>query len=1061
MRSLVRRWTNKRSHRIEAMKLLRHFHFKPALALSVTFSICLTSLVTPRAAAQSKLQAPTTHVSDAAGVIDEATRQQLETLLSNLQQRAGINFVVITVPTTSGRDIFDFSRELARDWDIGAQTSTGKSLLLVVSVEDKALATRFSKQIPRALPEGSLATMNDHVRAAMNSGHVSEALLTGVRKFVGDVADKNGISREAMEQPTGTQTAENQAATNAVSQPSPPASSTPEVTAKSAEITNSAENKLPAETSTPKNQTATARADKSNAQSTATRTNTPADDEAEAEEVELTLTKPVAERVELLKTFLVDHPESKAKARATELLIGARAAVGDMRLKAGEVAAGIEQLMQVIADSPIDISEQLYSGVIAQIPLNLYLRGEQSGALKAASLIESKFGGDPKRLLPLSAFYVGIERGEDAARVAEQAVKLAPDMPEAHHALGLALHISLRLDEAAAEYKRALELDARTPSVRRSLADLDRAGGKFEEALALYREQLTATPNDKGARAGLVLALYELGRTEDADKEFDAALNDDPRNLAVLAATAYWLVAHNDSKRGLELAKRAVDIEPRYTWSQIALARALIAQRSPLSAERALRFAQQYGRFPTLDYELASALSSQGLYEEAAEFLTRSFTIKEGQIETKLAGRIPVQAASFVELLAPERRASIFLPLAADSENNARALKGLLTFTTALNATGADTTINEASAIAAAQEFAAGNDEMNVYRKLYAASRLLGHGIGFQAAQELADAAREGVVAATYAPAVTVAVQADELRDIRARALASGGTPDIPEAPRNVLASILRGRIEDLSGWALFNQDKVPEATERLRRAVTVLPERTPAWLTATWHFGAALQQSGKDEEALGYYIKSYAAGSRDAARRGIIEQLYKKVNGSLDGLDDRIGRAPVVASAAPPTSMTTPAEQATADSSETASPAPSPTPGPTPTPVPAETPATGPPVEAAPSPSPEASPAVNPAVPPAAEAKPSPEPSATPAPTPIEQPPVTQPTPTPNPEPGNAPKSEPPLPEPTPTPAPTPSEITRPRRVKPPGVSSRQGTVALPEDVPAETTVSPREGGT
>ena len=97
----------------------------------------------------------------------------------------------------------------------------------------------------------------------------------------------------------------------------------------------------------------------------------------------------------------------------------------------------------------------------------------------------------------------------------------------------------------------------------------------------MYREQLAVEPADKGARAGLVLSLYDLGQTAEADKEFAAALKDDPRNLALLTGAAYWFVAHNDSKRGLELAQRAADIEPRYTWTQIALARALIGEKQP------------------------------------------------------------------------------------------------------------------------------------------------------------------------------------------------------------------------------------------------------------------------------------------------------------------------------------------------------------------------------------------------------------------------------------------------------------------------------------------------
>ena len=43
-----------------------------------------------------------------------------------------------------------------------------------------------------------------------------------------------------------------------------------------------------------------------------------------------------------------------------------------------------------------------------------------------------------------------------------------------------------------------------------------------------------------------------------------------------------------------------------------------------------------------------------GLYEEAAEVLRESFTIKDDQIQTNLAGHVPASEASFIELLAPE-----------------------------------------------------------------------------------------------------------------------------------------------------------------------------------------------------------------------------------------------------------------------------------------------------------------------------------------------------------------------------------------------------------------------
>src|SRR6185312_2810172 len=98
--------------------------------------------------------------------------------------------------------------------------------------------------------------------------------------------------------------------------------------------------------------------------------------------------------------------------------------------------------------------------------------------------------------------------------------------------------------------------------------------------------------------------------------------------------------------------------------------------------------------------------------------------------------------------------------------------------------------------------------------------------------------------------------------------------------------------IEDTSGWALLSQDKADEAVGPLKRAISILPEGTPAARAALWHLGVALERQDKKAEALSYYIKSYNSGDPDPVRRSVLEQLYRKVNGSLEGLDQRIGPA-------------------------------------------------------------------------------------------------------------------------------------------------------------------------
>jgi tetratricopeptide (TPR) repeat protein len=245
------------------------------------------------------------------------------------------------------------------------------------------------------------------------------------------------------------------------------------------------------------------------------------------------------------------------------------------------------------------------------------------------------------------------------------------------------------------------------------------------------------------ARNGVVLSLFDANQREEAERELEAALKDDPHNIQLLAGASYWYAAHGDQKRALDLAGRVVQVEPRHPWAQVALSRALIANEMPFDAERMMRFVRLYSHFPTLDYELANALAAEGFYNEAAEELARTFSIKGDQIETRLAGRTNASAPDFVSLLSPERRASLFEPAAADTPENARQLKGLLALHYTLRATETNEQRAAAEPVAAqaARDFASGDDAARAFRQLYAASRLLRRNVATTVALELVAAA--------------------------------------------------------------------------------------------------------------------------------------------------------------------------------------------------------------------------------------------------------------------------------------------------------------------------------
>lgn len=601
------------------------------------------------------------------------------------------------------------------------------------------------------------------------------------------------------------------------------------------------------------------------------------------------ITEPSA-RIAALQAFIKNFPASAEIPKAQTFMVTARAELGIMRLQAKDIKGGVEFYRLAIEESPAPVPNEMFSKVLIGLPVSLYTLNERGAAFDIAKLIEEKVGANAAQVLDLSRFYLNVEYGTEAIRLAQKAVELAPDSAAAYQTLAAANRLNFRLDDAAAAYAKAAELEGESAVSKLSLAEMKRALGKSDEAITIYREILAKEPENKPAQAGLTLALFDTGKRPEAEAEMKKALEADAQNARLMTGAAYWYAARGLNEQAIEYSRRAIAIEPRNVWSYIAQARALTAQGKPLEAEKTLLLARQYSDFPTLDYELATVRLAAGLYREAAETLQRSFKVnKDGTVETYLGNRILADAGGFTELLSLERRVALFETNAADNEEGAKKLKSLLEFIQKL--VTEDTTEDELAL--AAEQFAVGDDNMRLHRQLFAANRLLQKKKALPKVLELMQAAISGVDSALNVASPSAAVLADEIYESRDYAIKQNLIVVVPEIPRPTLSAILRGRIEDTAGLALFRQNNVSQSIVRLKRALSVLPEKS-AWSRASyWNLGEALQADGKEKEALEAYLKSYDKEFPNASRRAFIETLYIKVNGNTEGLDDRIGVKP------------------------------------------------------------------------------------------------------------------------------------------------------------------------
>ena len=612
-------------------------------------------------------------------------------------------------------------------------------------------------------------------------------------------------------------------------------------------------------------------------------------EEQEEFDTAATLADP-AMRISSLQQFIKNFPETEKKERVLGLISSGRAELADQKLTNNETDEAIKLFKLAVQEAPTPFANKLFTGVIVQIPNNLYFRGQQKAASEIAKLIEEKVANNPNQTLALAPFYLGTENASGAIRLANRAIELDPTSQGAYQTLGMAHRFNFDLKKSTEAYTKAVENNEDSTVAKLSLAEMKRATAKPSEAIAIYQLILKTDPLNIKARTGLILSLFDLGKVTEAETEMEKSLANNPDNLFLLVGAGYWYAANGDGKKALDFSQKALGVEPRYSWAYIALAKGLMKTGDPLGAERALLTARQFGNFPTLEYEIAAARLAAGFYKDAADDLRANFTIEDGVIKTKLGRRVEKEARSFTELLSLERRSSIFQPASGDNANFAEQLKKLLILSEAFDAKKG---VNDEDLVILADEFVAGEDKMKTHRQLFVASQLLEKKKALPKVLELTKDAVKGIDESLQVDSASSAVLADELYETRKIAILRGEALLVPEIPKQTLISILRGKIEEISGWALFKQNQTDEALIRLKRAASVMPKDS-VWMRSTmWRTGKILDEQGESEKALDYYIKGYSIDDRSEEKITTIETLYKKINGSLDGLKERIAAKP------------------------------------------------------------------------------------------------------------------------------------------------------------------------
>ena len=142
-----------------------------------------------RAPILSALEVPALkgRVNDHAGILSAATRQQLEDILSRLEQTDSTQIAVLTIPSLGGEVLEEFSLKVAEKWKIG-QKGFDNGAILLIAQKDRKLRIEVGYGL-----EGSLTDLmagriiRNVIVPQFRAGNFDQGVIDGVQAMIGVV----------------------------------------------------------------------------------------------------------------------------------------------------------------------------------------------------------------------------------------------------------------------------------------------------------------------------------------------------------------------------------------------------------------------------------------------------------------------------------------------------------------------------------------------------------------------------------------------------------------------------------------------------------------------------------------------------------------------------------------------------------------------------------------------------------------------------------------------------------------------------------------------------------
>jgi uncharacterized protein len=141
---------------------------------------------------------PSHYVADYTGAVNEADEKKLNGILQELEQKTGVQYIILTVRTTGGVPIEQFSIELAQAWQLG-QAGKDNGMLFTIATEDRRYRFEVGYGLEGFITDAYCGRIGrDVLRPYLRKNLYSQGIFEANCQIVNRIADEYSVKLTGM-----------------------------------------------------------------------------------------------------------------------------------------------------------------------------------------------------------------------------------------------------------------------------------------------------------------------------------------------------------------------------------------------------------------------------------------------------------------------------------------------------------------------------------------------------------------------------------------------------------------------------------------------------------------------------------------------------------------------------------------------------------------------------------------------------------------------------------------------------------------------------------------------